>query len=117
MARMKKVKLIEALMNIEGLQFDENAEYNDLYALLKEQELIGNVPTEPAASIRIVSKIQKRNTFLANSVRDERDAVVLLAEIGKREHKGKIKRITTIKEMDVDESGFWITTFIIDLKE
>ncbi len=71
---------------------------------------------EPVKQIRLENKIPKRNTFLSDTYRDERDALILNAEIGKREHKGKIETITTIKHMVVDADGFWVTEFIIDLK-
>ena len=66
--------------------------------------------------IRLENRIPKRNVFLADSFRNERDAKVLNKEIGKREHKGKIKCITTIKHMEVTESGDWLTEFIIEMK-
>jgi len=72
---------------------------------------------EKPRQIKLFNKMPKRNTFLPNAYRDERDAIVLNAEIGKRQHKGKIKTITTIKHMDIDKQGFWVTEFIIDLKE
>lgn len=74
---------------------------------------------EPGKSnqIKLTSKIKKRNTFMSDKYRDERDTEVLNAEAGKREHKGRIRTITRIKQMEVDKDGFWVTEFIIDLKE
>ncbi len=67
--------------------------------------------------IKLVSKIPKRNTFMSDKYRDERDTELFNVEISKREHKGKIKTVTRIKQMEVDADGFWITECIIDLKE
>ncbi len=117
MSRMKKAAVIIALKEA-GVEFDENTKYNDLCRLLKSQQTDDIL--EPSAipnQIKIANKIKKRNTFQPDAVRNERDADFLNAEIGKREHKGKIKRITTVKEIDVDSDGYWITTFTIDLKE
>ncbi len=138
MARMRKTEVIKEL-NARGIKFDEKTKYNDLCKLLKvalnSGEELSTPENKPAIlkaraakrgdtpairdklQIKLVSKIARRNTFLANSVRDERDAVILNAEIGKRDHKGKIKTITTIKQMEVNKAGFYVTKFIIDLKE
>ena len=139
MARMKKAEVIEEL-NARNIAFDEKAKYNDLCKLLKELQSEAPQPEDPQQKekpailteraekrgdidvvrddlqIKLVNKIARRNTFLADQVRNDRDAVVLNAEIGKREHKGKIKTITTIKQMEVNAEGFYVTTFVIDLK-
>lgn len=67
--------------------------------------------------IKIVSKIRRRNTFMSDKHRDERDTERFNVEISKREHKGKIKTVTRIKQMEVDADGFWVTECIIELKE
>lgn len=77
----------------------------------------GKVSMAKPLEVKLVNKIQKRNIYFPDSYRDERDLKVLHAEIGKRQHKGKIKTITTIKHMEVDSDGFWVTEFIIELKE
>ena len=128
MARMKKTEVIEALRAIPDLEFDENANYNDLCRLLKEKTkyddkipAIGSIPdTGPAVTlgqIIIFNRLKKRPTFLADAVRDQRDDEFLNRELSKREHKGKILRTTRIKEYEVSADGFWVTKFIIDLKE
>lgn len=76
-----------------------------------------NVPSEVPKQIKLANKIQKRNTFLADAIRNERDAEYLNATIGRREYKGKIKTVTTVKHYEVDEDGFFVTEFTIDLKE
>lgn len=133
MAKKRKKQVIEELKAI-GIEFNPKAKYKDLCELLRTVSSAPSSLPEPTISkeraekrgdtpvcrkgnqITIVNKIPKRNTFLADSVRDERDAEKLRAEIGKREHKGKIKRITTVKEMEVSKDGFWVTEFVIDLK-
>lgn len=66
--------------------------------------------------IRITNRIKRRPTFLGDAVRDERDQEFLNKEIGKREYKGKLLRVTRIKEYVVSADGYWVTEFIIDLK-
>ncbi len=83
----------------------------------REEKRGATEPVKKGNTINLVSKIPKRNTFLSDSVRDERDAEVLRAEAGKREHKGKLKTITTVKHMEVSIDGFWVTEFAIELKE
>ena len=111
---MTKVQVIEAL-KVAGIKFDENSKYNDLHKLLKSNKDKSKPP--PARTIRLENRMAKRNVFLADSFRSERDAAILNAEIGKREHKGKIVCITTIKHMVVTPEGDWLTEFIIDLKQ
>jgi len=80
------------------------------------KEVVQMGTNEPTSRIELVSKVQKRNTFMPDAHRDERDLAILRAEIGNRRYKGKIKTITTVKQMDVDKDGFWITEFTIELK-
>ncbi len=118
MARMKKVEVIEALMKL-GVDFDAKGKYNDLCRILKAHTGPEG-PTPPTAEpkqITITNRLKKRPTFLADSVRDQRDDEFLNREISKREHKGKLLRTTRIKEYEVSDDGFWVTKFIIDLKE
>ena len=115
MARMKKAEVIEALRAL-GVECAEDEKYNDLCKLLKSKS-DAPATSEKKLQIKLVNKIARRNTFLADQVRNDRDAVVLNAEIKKREHKGKIKTITTIKQMEVNKEGFYVTEFVIDLKE
>lgn len=76
----------------------------------------GDVPMERSKNqIKLVSKIPKRNTFMADKHRDERDSEVLNKAVGGREYRGKIKTITRVKHMQVSKDGFWVTDFIIDL--
>ena len=74
------------------------------------------VKPEPARTVRIENRRKKRNMFLADAVRMEDDVKFLNKEIGKREYKGKIVKITTIKHCEVTPEGDWLTEFIIDLK-
>ncbi len=117
MARLKKDEVITKLIEL-GVSVEPNAKYNDLCKLLKAQTTPDNEQTaaEPK-QIRIVNKIRKRNTFIGDSVRCDSDTIFLNAEIGRRKYKGKIKRITTIKEYLVSDDGFLVTEFIIDLKD
>jgi len=123
MARKTRVKVIEELTARE-IEFDIDGKYNDLCRLLKEDDKIvdkivstnkSKKPQKPT-QIKLVSRILKRNTFLSDQHRDERDAEVLRKKIGGREYKGKLKTITTIKNMDVSDDGYWVTEFVIDLK-
>ncbi len=119
MARMKKTEVLEALRAIPNLEFDENAKYNDLYRLLKAQTITVDVVVADRVltQITIVNRLKKRNTFLADAVRDERDDEFLNREISQRKYKGKLLRTTRTKEYVVSADGYWETTFIIDLKE
>ncbi len=120
MARMKKTEVIEALRAIPDLDFDETANYNVLCKLLKR---LAPDPVDPKPStadpkqIKMVNRIKKRPTFLADAVRDQRDDEFLNREISKRIYKGKLLRVTRIKEYVVSDDGYWVTEFIIDLKE
>ena len=120
MARMKKTEVIEELTK-RGIKFDANGKYNDLSKLLKAAFFRAGSdgttgPTAEPKQIKIVNRLKKRPTFLADAVRDQRDDEFLNRELSKREHKGKILRTTRIKEYEVSDDGFWETTFIIDLK-
>jgi hypothetical protein len=66
--------------------------------------------------IHLESRIPKRNTFLADAVRDDRDAVVLNTELRNRIHKGKVVKIVTTKYAEVTADGDWLTEFDIELK-
>ncbi len=69
--------------------------------------------------IRFENRIPRRNIFLAESYRDERDNKALedkIREIGLPNYKRNVLCITIIKHMVVSESGDWVTEFIIDLK-
>ncbi len=118
MARMKKTEVIEALTKL-GVEFDAEGKYNELCRLLKAHT--GPEGPKPPAleskQITIVNRLMKRNTFLADAVRDQRDDEFLNREIGQRKYKGKLLRTTRIKEYVVSADGYWVTTFIIDLKE
>lgn len=120
MARMTKVLVIEALTKA-SVEFDEKGKYNDLCKLLKAQETTETPEpkTEDVAltsPVRIENRRKKRNTFLADAVRDENDKTFLNVELRKRIYKGKIKTVTTIKHYDLID-GDVVTEFIIDLKE
>lgn len=116
MPRMSRVKVIAALRAIPGVEFDANAEYKDLVLLLQEKTLeVEPEPVEPK-KIEMTAKWPKRNTFLPDPVRDDRDTEFLNKELRKREHKGKVVRVTRIKEYEVID-GFWITRFIIEVRE
>lgn len=72
-------------------------------------------PVEPKR-VKLSNRMKKRNIFLADSVRDERDKTFINNELHKREYKNKIAKVTTIKYYQlVDE--MWQTDFIIELKE
>lgn len=73
--------------------------------------------SEPPIFVHIENRLKKRNTFLADSVRNDRDTAFLNAEIGQRKYKGKIVSITTKKYCEVSSEGDWVTTFDIELKE
>ncbi len=126
MARMKKAEVIERL-TVLGVAFKPGDPYNSLCDLLKRHSdpnedgdrtdpAIPNGSVKPK-QIKMVNRIKKRNTFLADAVRDERDAAFINDELRKREYKGRVVRKTTIKEYVVSADGFWKTSFIIDLKE
>ena len=119
MARMEKEQIVEDLKTLK-VDFDEKAKYWDLYKLLKSvTNPDSSGDDEPAIKprqIKLTNRIPKRRMFLGDAIRNERDTEFLNKEIGKREHKGKILRITTIKECEVID-GNWVTDFIIDLKE
>ncbi len=112
---MFPTELVERAKKI-GFTLEQIATYTDPEKLKMACDNIKPLE-QPVTQIKLTSKIPKRNTFLPDAYRDERDAEVLRGEIGKREHKGKIKTIITIKQMDVSSDGFWITEFTIDLKE
>ncbi len=131
MARLKKSEVIEALNLIPGYERVEDGDYNNLCRLLKQRtKFFEDVPTGPIAShpaditstpkppkqIRLTNSIPKRNMFRLDAIRNEKDMEVLNKELVKREHKGKIKTVTTIKHMDVIDRN-WVTEFIIELKE
>ena len=120
MARLKKEVVIAKLIEL-GVSVEPNAKYNDLCKLLKAKTVPDNEQTKPEEEeqpkqIRIVNKIRKHNTFVGDAVRNDRDTTFLNHEIRQIKYKGKIKRITTIKECDVSDDGYWVTEFIIDLK-
>lgn len=132
MAKLKKIEVIAALKE-KGIEFAEGTKYNDLYKLLKEAgplqhsvpdgpaiDLHGSYPSTeeappPTKELRITNSIKKNNMFLADSVRNERDMAFLNAELQKRIHKGKIVKVTTVKNYVVID-GNWVTDFIIELK-
>ncbi len=118
MARMKKTEVIEALTKL-GIEFDTNGKYNDLCKLLKAQTITAEIVVADRATtqIKITNRLKKRNTFLADAVRDERDREFLNKEISQRKYKGKLKDVHTIKHYEVSADGYWVTEFIIDLKE
>lgn len=72
---------------------------------------------ETPNQIRITNRMKKRSNFMGDAVRNERDTAFLNKEISKREYKGKIETVTTIKHYGVSDDGFVVTDFIIDLKE
>ena len=124
MARMKKEDVIKSLKEL-GVSFDIKGKYNDLCKLLKEavkskpNENLGNIPVLPAKpkQIKFINKIRKRNAYLADSSRNEKDAEALRMEVRKLGHKPNIKAITTVKNYEVDDDGNYVTEFTIDLKE
>lgn len=118
MARMKKTEVIAELTKL-GVEFDVDGKYNVLCKLLKAQTTTAEVVVADRVltQITITNRIRKRPTFLSDSVRNERDAEFLNKEIGQRKHKGKLLRVTTIKEYVLSADGYWETKFIIDLKE
>lgn len=65
----------------------------------------------------IINRLKKRPVFMADAVRDERDKEFLNKEIGQRQYKGRLLRVTTVKEYEVSADGFWVTKFTIELKE
>lgn len=86
-----------------------------------DEKMIKKHFDEPPMSpkqVKIVSKVNKKDRgFVSDTYRNELDADVLREEITKREHKGKVKTITTIKHMDLTIEGEYVTEYIIDLKE
>ena len=91
--------------------------------LTEAKEPVNFKEPEPAKSeprqIRFENRIPKRNIFLADSYRAERDAKALedkIREIGLPNYKRNALCVTTIKHMVIDEQGDWVTSFIIDLK-
>ena len=121
MARMKKTEVVEALRAIPNFDFDEHLNYNALCKLLKDAATVpadpGSEEVEAPTQITIVNRLKKRNTFLADAVRDQRDDEFLNREISQRKYKGKLLRTTRTKEYVVSADGYWVTTFIIDLKD
>ncbi len=123
MARLTKIKVFERLTELE-VDFGEETNYNVLCRMLKEATIdLSEEEPEPKI-IKLESRIAKRNTFLADAVRDKRDADVLNNEIGsiiaggvKRKYKGKIAKVTTIKHWGVTDKGDFLTEFIIELKD
>ena len=122
---MKKEQVVRILTEA-GIVFNENDNYGKLLALVRSLPGAPIVEDEPEekteevkkpVQIKFVSKIPKRNQFLADKHRDERDAEVLRAEASKRDYRGKLKTITTIKHMNVNAEGNFVTEFILDLKE
>ena len=120
MAKKSKKEIIEEL-KARGYVVTENESYSHLCSLLKNSRDLEIAPTEitPASGtiIFIENKTPKRNMYFADHYRDELDMKVLNKELIKREHKGKIKKVITVKHYDVDEEGKWKTEFTIELKE
>lgn len=135
MARKTKEVVIEELVAL-GVSVEPDAKYNDLCKSLKEaiagnlaeeqsDEILppGPVPQdEPTGAgtpnqIEITNRLKKRPVFMADAVRDERDKEFLNKEIGQRQYKGRLLRVTTVKEYEVSDDGFWITKFTIELKD
>ena len=116
MANLSKKKVIARLVEL-GVNIGDETDYKKLCTMLKDAT--EQMPeTEPSpVNVHLESRKAKRNTFLADAVRDANDARVLNAEIGKRIYKGKIKKITTIKHIEVTDDGDWLTEFIIELKD
>jgi hypothetical protein len=87
-------------------------------ARVSDELACSDFSTETSAiCVHIENRIRKRNIFLADSVRNERDVAFLNKEIGQRKYKGKIVSITTIKYCEVSAEGEWVTSFDIELKE
>ncbi len=120
MARMKKAEVIAELTSL-GVAFKASEKYNDLCNLLKRHRDSNDdgdrTNTATPTQLKITNRLKKRPTFLADAVRDQRDDEFLNRELSKREHKGKILRTTRIKEYEVSDDGYWVTSFIIDLKD
>ncbi len=111
---LKKVDIITELSTL-GIDYDPQAGYHALRALLKEAKT-GDATDAETNVIKFESRIRKRRVFMGDAMRDERDKDVLNTELRKRIYKGKIKKVTTIKHYDVID-GHWLTTFEIELKE
>ena len=120
MARKTREVVIDEL-NALGVPVIPDAKYDDLCRLLKQYSDPNEEGNQPSPTgpepLKIVNRLKKRNTFLADAVRDERDAEFLNKEIGQRKYKGQLLRVTRIKEYVVSDDGYWETKFIIDLKE
>ena len=76
------------------------------------------VITQPR-QIRFENRIPKKNIFLADHYRDEKDEQVFnnqIRNIGQQNYKKNVLCVTTIKHMVVDKQGDWVTEFIIEMK-
>ena len=126
MANISKKDVIKRLDDL-GVCTGGITDYKVLCEMLKGAtmpEPVAEKPADPTpepetaigGGVHLESRIPKRNTFLADSVRDDRDAVVLNTELRKRIHKGKVVKIVTTKYAEVTAEGDWLTEFDIYLK-
>lgn len=101
----------------EITSFDDAEHANILFG--DGEEALARIDELKRASeiIKITNRLKKRNTFLADSVRDQRDAEFLNAEISQRKYKGRLLTVTTVKHYVVSADGFWVTEFVIELKD
>ena len=114
MANISK-QAVKDELNRLGIPFSTD-NYQELCDMLKAANVEDEQPAGPVI-VHIENRIKKRNTFLADSVRNDSDERFLNAEIGQRIYKGKIFSITTKKYCVVSDEGEWVTTFDIELKE
>jgi len=74
------------------------------------------IPASRPTQVVLTNRQKKKRVFLGDSIRDEKDTEFINAERRKREYKGRIIRITTVKEYEVSPDGFLETEFVIELK-
>ncbi len=129
MANKSKKQVKEELVKLGIPVVTDN--YQELCGLLKDATKVddspeegitislpeSDAPEETSSVVTIVNRIKMRNVFLADSVRNERDATFLNAELRKRIYKGKVDKIVTIKHYDRNDEGEFVTEFDIVLKD
>ena len=74
------------------------------------------IPASRPTQVVLTNRQKKKRVFLGDSIRDENDTAFINKERRKREYKGRIIRITTVKEYEVSADGFLETEFVIELK-
>ena len=75
-----------------------------------------DTPAQRPTQVVLTNRQKKKRVFLGDSIRDENDTAFINKERRKREYKGRIIRITTVKEYEVSADGFLETEFVIELK-